>query len=148
MPKRKCNFTEDLRKKYPCFRPGRDKWEAECTVCKAGTYVSVANKGANDLQAHIDTIKHKTAVQGESTSAKVTEYFVRRGKGVDLVNAAAFHTVKHHNSYRSMDCTSTEKSIPRLTHGKKVFKRTHQNRGDCQQCYSAPKCSLRTSVFV
>ena len=67
MPKRKCNFTEDLRKKYPCFRPGRDKWEAECTVCKAGTYVSVANKGANDLQAHIDTIKGPTIYKPIST---------------------------------------------------------------------------------
>ena len=84
MPKRKCNFTDEMRKKYPCFRLGRDKWEAECTVCKAGTYVSVANKGSNDLQAHIDTTKHKTAVRGETSSAKLTEYFVRPGKAEDM----------------------------------------------------------------
>ena len=103
MPKRKCNFTDEMRKKYPCFRLGRDKWEAECTVCKAGTYVSVANKGSNDLQAHIDTTKHKTAVRGETSSAKLTEYFVRPGKAEDMVNAAegvlAFHTVKHHKIF-------------------------------------------------
>ncbi len=40
----------------------RDKWEAACTVCKPGTYVSVSNGGATDLKAHMDTEKHKKAV--------------------------------------------------------------------------------------
>ncbi|CAB1428652.1 unnamed protein product [Pleuronectes platessa] len=65
MPKRKCSFTEELLKSFPAFRPGRDKWEALCTVCKAGTYVSVSNGGARDLKIHLDTEKHKTAVRGE-----------------------------------------------------------------------------------
>ena len=55
MPKRKCTFTDELRKKFPVYRPGRDIWETECTVCKAGTYVSVSNKGDGDLTAHMDT---------------------------------------------------------------------------------------------
>ena len=42
------------RKKVSVYRPGRDIWETECTVCKAGTYVSVSNKGAGDLTAHMD----------------------------------------------------------------------------------------------
>ncbi|KAK1901966.1 putative protein kinase UbiB [Dissostichus eleginoides] len=100
------------------YRPGRNKWEAECTVCKACTYVCVSNKGAGDLKAHMDTDKHRKAVQGESLSAKLTDFFVRPGKTEDAVNAAegafAFHTVKHHNSYRSMDCTSAllKKAFP------------------------------------
>lgn len=109
MPKRKCAFTDELKKKFPGFRAGRDAFEAECTVCKAGTYVSVSSKGAGDLKAHMDTEKHKKAVRGE-TSAKLTDFFVKPGKTEDAVNAAeatlAFHTVKHHHSYRSMDCTS------------------------------------------
>ena len=28
MPKRKCNFSDEMRRKYPCFRHARDKWEA------------------------------------------------------------------------------------------------------------------------
>ncbi|KAG7525935.1 hypothetical protein JOB18_034115 [Solea senegalensis] len=43
MPKRKCSFTDELLKSFPAFRSGRDKWEVLCTVCKAGTYVSVSN---------------------------------------------------------------------------------------------------------
>ena len=30
MPKRKCKFTDGLKKKYPCFRLGCDASEAEC----------------------------------------------------------------------------------------------------------------------
>ncbi|CAB1458512.1 unnamed protein product [Pleuronectes platessa] len=66
MPKRKCSFTDELLKSFSAFRPGRDKWEALCTVCKAGTYVSVSNGGARDLKIHLDTEKHKTAVRGEA----------------------------------------------------------------------------------
>lgn len=36
--------------------------------------------GATDLKTHMDTEKHKKAVQGESTSAKWTEFFVRPRK--------------------------------------------------------------------
>ena len=116
MPKRKCAFTDELRKSFPAFRPGRDKWEALCTG-KAGTYVSVSNGGARDLKIHLDTEKHKTAVRGESSASSITQYFLRPGNE-DAVNAAeaawSFHTVKHHNSYRSMDCTSAllKKTLP------------------------------------
>ena len=77
-------------------------------TCRAGTYVSVANKGGSDLEAHVHSAKHKTAARGESSSSKVTDFFV--SKTDTSVTAAegtlAFHTIKHHNSYRSMDCTS------------------------------------------
>ncbi|XP_062284261.1 GTPase IMAP family member 9-like [Scomber scombrus] len=85
MPKRKCTFTDELRK-IPSLptRSGLAEW----TVCEAGTYVSVSNKGAGDLTAHMDTEKHKKAVRGESSSAKLTEFFVKPGKTEDAVHAA------------------------------------------------------------
>ena len=92
----------ELQKKFPAFRPGRDKWEALCTVCKAGTYVSLSSGGARDLKFHLDTEKHKKAVRGESSASSISMYFVRPGNE-DAVNAAeatwSFHTVKHHHSY-------------------------------------------------
>ena len=110
MPKRKCTFTDSMKTKYPGFRPGRYDWEAECITCGSGTFISVANKGALDLKAHIEKPKHIKNVRGESSSAKVTEYFVSPGSKIDeSVSAAegtlAFHSVKHHHSYKSMDCT-------------------------------------------
>ncbi|GAA6099243.1 uncharacterized protein LOC122844979 isoform X1, partial [Tachysurus ichikawai] len=109
MPKRKCKFTDELKQKCPCFRVGRDQHEAECLTCKAGTYVLVTNKGANDLEAHICSAKHRKAARGESLSAKVTEFFVSKNESAAVTAAEAayaFHTVKNHESYRSMDCTS------------------------------------------
>ena len=87
MPKRKCTFTDELLRKYTVYQPS-----------------------AGDLTAHMDTEKHKKAVRGESSLAKLTAFFVKPGKTENAVNAAeaalAFHTVRHHHSYRSMDCTS------------------------------------------
>ena len=78
MPTRKCKFTDELKKKYPCVRLGRDASEAECMSCRAGTYVSVANKGGSDLEAHVHSAKHNTAARGESSSSKVTDFFVSK----------------------------------------------------------------------
>ncbi|XP_062449000.1 uncharacterized protein LOC134149786 isoform X2 [Rhea pennata] len=72
MPKRKCKFTEELQAKYPCFRVGRERWEAECLVCQQGTYVSVANKGSLDLEAHVQSMKHKRNM----LAAKLTGCFL------------------------------------------------------------------------
>lgn len=111
MPKRKCKFSVELQKKYTCFRKGRDDFEGECIICKPGTFVSVANKGGLDLQSHVDSEKHKKAIRGEASSAKLTDFFVKPcSKLEDEVTAAegtfAFHTVKHHNSYNVTACTS------------------------------------------
>ena len=45
----------------------------------AGTYVSVANKGAADLQSRVETEKHKR----ETSSAKLTNFFVKPGSKVE-----------------------------------------------------------------
>ena len=60
---------------------------------------------------HVDSLKHKKAVRGEASSAKVTDYFCKPGTQTEDNVAAAeatmsFHTVKHHHSYRSNDCCS------------------------------------------
>ena len=110
MLKRKCVFTDALKTQYPGFRAGRYEWEAECLTCGGGTYIFVANKGALDLKAHIETPKHVKSVRGSTSSAKVTKFFVSPGSKTDESVAAAegtlaFHAVKHHHSCKSMDCT-------------------------------------------
>ena len=113
MPKRKTSFSSELKEKFPCFRLGRNNFEAECLTCGCRTFVSVDNKGSADLgEVHIATTKHKKAIRvsGGSTS-KVTGLFVKPGSQCqDQVAAAeatmAFHSVRHHHSYNSNDCTS------------------------------------------
>lgn len=41
--RRKCKFTEELRRNYPNFSAGRTEFEAKCKTCE--TYVSIANSG-------------------------------------------------------------------------------------------------------
>ncbi|XP_063174701.1 uncharacterized protein LOC134507756 [Chroicocephalus ridibundus] len=76
MPKRKCKFTEELQAKYPCFRLGRERWEVECLVCQEGTYVSVANKDSLDLDAHVQSVKHKRNVLGDISVPPVPDCFL------------------------------------------------------------------------
>ena len=92
MLQRKSQFTNELRQKYPCFRKGR-------------------NKGRLSLDMHVESTKYKKAIRGETSSPKVTDYFCKLGTQTeDDVAAAeatmAFHTVKHHQSYKSNDRTS------------------------------------------
>jgi len=44
MGKRKCKFTDEMTARHPCFRKGRNEWEAECLVCKPETCISVSYK--------------------------------------------------------------------------------------------------------
>ena len=51
--KRKCLFTNEMQDKYPCFRKGRNDYEAECLVCKSETYISVVHKDNGNLRIHL-----------------------------------------------------------------------------------------------
>jgi hypothetical protein len=56
-------------------------------------------------------MKCKKALKGEMSSAKVTSFFMKSGsKSDDAVLAAegafAFHSMKHHSSYKTADCMS------------------------------------------
>jgi len=42
--KRKCKVTDEMTAIHPCFRKSKNEWEAECLVCKPGTYISVSYK--------------------------------------------------------------------------------------------------------
>lgn len=62
------------------------------------------------LEQHLSSKKHKTTIQAESSSQNLTSYFVsstsRESNKILAAEATlAFHTVKHHFSFRSSDCT-------------------------------------------
>jgi hypothetical protein len=60
MSKRKCKFSSELETKFPFFKAGRNEYKGECTFCKS--FVSVANKGSYDLEAHVNSAKHKKQI--------------------------------------------------------------------------------------
>lgn len=101
-----------MQAKHPCFRMGRNEAEAECLVCKRGTYISVSYKGSADLKAHLSSAKHRKAVK--RSSVRSTKYYyhyyyyyyylaaMRRKVGYQVATAEskyAFHTVTDHNSF-------------------------------------------------
>lgn len=66
--------------------------------------------GKGDLETHLNSKLHKKNIQ-DATSKSLSTFFIK----IDTPDAfkvwviegtLAFHTVKHHNSYKSMDCTS------------------------------------------
>ncbi|KAG8146513.1 hypothetical protein E2320_013667 [Naja naja] len=116
MSKRKCLFTEKTRRNYPDFRKGRDDYEAECLVCKPGTFVSVAHKGPGDLEYHMSSDKHKKALKAYKRNKAITrdrwcaktDFFVDPDSETeDGVTASesnmAFRTVMNHNTDKSVD---------------------------------------------
>jgi hypothetical protein len=59
MLKHEWKFTANLRKKPTCFQRSHNEFEAECVMCSPWAFVSVANKGSLDTEAHLGTTKHK-----------------------------------------------------------------------------------------
>ena len=88
------------------FRHGRVRCEAESMVCGYGTYVSVKNKGAGDLEAYMSRNKHKNAGRGGESSSKINIFFKQEGSAVGERIAATectvtYHTLKQFFSNRS-----------------------------------------------
>ncbi|XP_070806912.1 uncharacterized protein [Pituophis catenifer annectens] len=119
MSKRKCLFTEKTRRNYPDFRKGRDDYEAECLVCKAGTFVSVAHKGPGDLEYHMSSDKHKKALKAYKRNKAITrdnwcaktDFFVDPDSETEDAVAVsdsglAFRTVVNHNTDKPVDDNS------------------------------------------
>lgn len=68
--------------------------------------------GSQDLEHHIATQKHKKNLKGCSSTSRIDTLFQQQQSTAALTHrvlageaALAFHTVRHHFSYRSMDCT-------------------------------------------
>ena len=77
--KRKCTFTNEMEEKHPCFRKGRNDYEAECLVCmvcKSGNYRSVVHKDNGDLNTHLQSEKHRKAIRRAVASTKMTNYSI------------------------------------------------------------------------
>ena len=61
-----------MQEKHQCFRKGGNDYEAECLICKSGTYISVVHKCNADLNTHLQSDKHSKAVRGDVALTKMT----------------------------------------------------------------------------
>jgi hypothetical protein len=133
-------------------------WDVICNKCTAS--FSVAHSGKHEILHHIKSEKHKSCVQQEASSSKVTDFFSCKefGNSQHKLAAAegtfAYHTIRHNHSYRSTDCTS--KLIKDMFNPKYASGRTKTEAivtnvlfpfvsQELTECLATAKC---TSVFI
>lgn len=110
-PRRKCHFNSDLQKEFPFLKPTSISIHiVYCQICKSE--VDISNSGRSSIKKHLTKKKHQLAVNAASSSEKVTNFFKDNTlSSENLLIAAkegtfAYHTIKHMQSFRSLDCTS------------------------------------------
>jgi hypothetical protein len=107
--KRKCVVSESLLKEFEFLKQGVNEHSASCSLCQ--TSFTVASGGRTSVSEHVATKRHKSAVVTQSSNTEVSTFFnsivpdkndmaIARQEGI-----FAFHTVQHHQSFKSMDCS-------------------------------------------
>lgn len=109
MPKRKCIYKEEFESKWSFIKKGRFDHEAECKICNC--FLNIAHGGQSDIKDHINSNKHLNNYRASSSSQKIDNFFIKddsnEQRKITLAELTmAFHLVKHHQSFRSADCTS------------------------------------------
>ncbi|BFZ18203.1 hypothetical protein BsWGS_21242 [Bradybaena similaris] len=113
MPKRKCTFNNSLKDQFPFIKDSSfDSTKVECTICRAE--FSVAHGGRSDIVNHVKTKKHNAALSSSTCDNKLLATFLPHkqelgDKESELAAQEAtfvYHTIKHNQSFQSMDCTS------------------------------------------
>lgn len=104
--KGKCIFNEKLKEKYPFLETNKSDSELRCKQCKG--IFSIASGGNADIQRHLKTGKHLSAMSAASTSKKIDSIF---SSTFDLEVAAmegtwAYHIINANHSFQSSDCAS------------------------------------------
>lgn len=80
--------------------------DVHCNVCNSD--FNIAYAGKSDITNHLNSVKHKKALQAASTSRPVTQYFPSTTDN----NIAAcegvwsYHVIKENHSFLSSDCAS------------------------------------------
>jgi len=124
MPKRKCNFTSDIKRDYPFLKETIDS-KVLCNYCQS--VFSIRHGGRSDIKDHLETKKHKSSLEAVTSSDRVTNFFKAASSEESLLLAAkeatfAYHTAVHGQSFKSSDCTS--KLVSKLFQPKFALRRT------------------------
>lgn len=108
--KRKCSVSDSMLKEFPFLRRSVKESAVFCSLCQ-NTF-TIASGGKTSVVEHIGTKRHRSALSCESGNSKVSQFFkntvpVKRDLIIAIEEGTfAFHTVKHYQSFKSMDCTA------------------------------------------
>lgn len=110
MPKRVCKFNVDLEREFKYIKKTKSDSDVRCDVCN-GEF-SVSHGGRSDITKHINSDRHKRALESASSSKTINTFFKNEnfgGKEAEIAAAEgtmSYHAVCHNHSFRSTDCTS------------------------------------------
>lgn len=107
MPKRKTSYTHEWTKEFGFVsRSRKDDFHVFCTYCHCD--VEIGSKGKSAIERHAASNKHKLNARSIGTSSLTKFLPAARSPADDKILAAelckVYHAVKHHQSYRSVDC--------------------------------------------
>lgn len=102
MPKRKCVFNEDLKKKYPFIKHTFNESNVFCKHC-SGNF-SIAAGGNDDIVRHLKAAKHLNALSAAANNHNIDSFFAL-SNAPDRQMAIkegvwAFHTISESHSFR------------------------------------------------
>jgi hypothetical protein len=109
LKKPKCVVSESLTKEFEFLKRGVNEHSAFCSLFQ--TSFTVASGGRTSVSEHVETKRHKNAVVTQSSNTKVSTFFMsiipdKNDMAIALQEGTfAFHTVQHHQSFKSMDCS-------------------------------------------
>jgi hypothetical protein len=109
--KRKCVVSESLLKEFEFLKREVNEHSAFRSLCQ--TSFTVASGGRTSVSEHVATKKHKSDVVIQSSITKASTFFKsivpdKNDMTIALQEGTfAFHTVQHHQSFKSMGCSSS-----------------------------------------
>ena len=105
MPKRKTSFNEVWKEEFPFIkRSQKGDNHIFCSLCKCD--IEIASKEKTAIERHVSSDKHKSNVRSANSASLLTYFGAEKSNNLNDKIAAAelckvYHTVKHHQSYRS-----------------------------------------------
>ena len=69
MPKRKCKFTDELKREFPYLK---DAGNGNVLCNRCGSVFSIADGGRADVNNHLGSKKHEVSVEVAASSSQVT----------------------------------------------------------------------------
>ena len=115
MAKRKCLFRSEFGQEFSFLKTSNKGINfAYCTICNVD--INLASAGISSIKKHIDTTKHSSSKEMMTSTQSLGTFFRETYSPLSLEIFAeegsfAFHTVEHHHSFRTMDCTSNLLSV-------------------------------------
>ena len=124
MPKRKCNFTTDIKRDYSFLKETIDT-KVLCNYCQS--VFSITRGGRLGIKDHLETKKYKSSLEAVMSSSHATTFFKAASSVESLLLAAkeatlAYHTAVDGQSFESSDCTA--KLVSKLFEPKFALRRT------------------------